>query len=110
MDYLLAPSYDDTDTTAGGLGLQQGFPQNWSKLDSLRFEVGYNWTAAAQIHFRYIREQYNSNDWALAGVGASTVPNFLALGLQPYRDNVNVFGLTVRYQFGRERTPAQTSP
>ncbi len=38
------------------------------------------------------------------------MPNYLALGLQPYRDNVNVFGLTVRYQFGREHTPAQTSP
>jgi hypothetical protein len=61
-----------------------------------------------QIHFRYTREQYNSNDWALNGVGASTVPNLLALGVQPYRDNVNVFGLTVRYQFGRDDTPTKT--
>jgi hypothetical protein len=60
------------------------------------------------VHFRYTREQYNSNDWALNGVGPATVPNLLALGVQPYHDSVNVFGLTARYQFGREGS-AQTS-
>ena len=102
LDYVLAPSYDDTDSTAGGL--QQGFPQSWTKLDSTRLAVGYQWTAALQIHFRYTREQFNSNDWALNAVGPSTVPNLLALGVQPYRDNVNLFGLTVRYQFGHHGT------
>jgi MtrB/PioB family decaheme-associated outer membrane protein len=102
LDYLMAPSYDNTDTTAGGL--QQAFPQNWTKLDSTRFDLAYRWTAAMQIHFRYTRETFNSNDWALNGVGPSTVPNLLALGIQPYRDNVNLFALTVRYQFGRDNT------
>jgi MtrB/PioB family decaheme-associated outer membrane protein len=107
LDYLMAPSYDNTDTTAGGL--QQAFPQNWTKLDSTRFSVGYQWTPAMQIHVRYTREQYNSNDWAVNGVGVSTIPNLLALGVQPYRDNVNVFGLTVRYQFGRDTSPPAKS-
>jgi hypothetical protein len=31
------------------------------------------------------------------------VPNLLALGLQPYHDNVNLFALTVRYQFDTAR-------
>jgi len=108
VDYVLAPSYDNDDTLAGGL--QQAFPQNWTKLTSTRFAVGYNWTAALQIHFRYTREQYNSNDWAVNGVGPATVPNLLSLGVQPYRDNVNVFGLTVRYQFGRDAVATQKSP
>ena len=43
-----------------------------------------------QIHFRYTRETYNSSDWALNGVGPSTVPNLLAMGIQPYQDNVNL--------------------
>jgi len=43
-------------------------------------------------------------------VGAATVPNLLSLGVQPYRDNVNVFGLTVRYQFGRDVLGQQPSP
>jgi len=103
LDYLMAPSYDNTDTTSGGS--QQAFPQNWSKLDSTRLDLAYRWTSAMQVHFRYVRETYSSNDWALEGVGPSTVPNLLALGIQPFRDNVNLFALTVRYQFGRDSTP-----
>ncbi|MEP6884848.1 MAG: MtrB/PioB family decaheme-associated outer membrane protein [Gammaproteobacteria bacterium] len=108
LDYLIAPSYGDTDTLAGGQ--PQAFPQNWTKLNTTRLALGYQWTAALQIHIRYTHESYNSNDWALAGVGPATVPNLLALGIQPYRDNVNLFGLTVRYQFGRDNTPARKSP
>jgi len=100
VDYLLAPSYEDTDSTAGGVS--QAFPQSWTKLDSTRLGVAYQWTSALQVHFRYTREQYNSNDWALNGVGPSTVPNLLSLGVQPLRDSVNLFGLTVRYQFGHD--------
>ena len=105
LNYLLAPSYEGADTTVGGQ--QQAFPQSWTKLDSTRLEVAYQWTAALQVHFRYTREQYNSNDWALDAVGPSTVPNLLALGVQPYRDSVNQLGLTVRYQFGRDDTASQ---
>jgi MtrB/PioB family decaheme-associated outer membrane protein len=98
LDYLHAPSTGDTDSILGGLS--QFFPQNWSKLDSTRLGVTYRWTPALQLHLRYEHESYNSNDWALDGVGPSTLPNLLALGTQPYRDNVNLIGLTVRYQFG----------
>jgi MtrB/PioB family decaheme-associated outer membrane protein len=105
VDYSIAPSYDNTDTTAGGL--QQAFPQNWTKLESTRVGVFYQWTPLAQIHFQYTREQFNSNDWALNGVGPATVPNLLSLGLAPHRDSVNVFGLSFRYQFGRDEAPAR---
>jgi MtrB/PioB family decaheme-associated outer membrane protein len=108
VDYLLAPSYDNNDSLAGGV--QQAFPQNWTKLDSAHLGVGYQWTTATQIHVRYTHEQYNSNDWALNGVGPSTVPNLLALGVQPYRDSVNAVSLTVRYQFGRDTSPAPAAP
>jgi hypothetical protein len=104
LDYLHAPSYDNTETTVGGLA--QSFPQNSTKFDSTRFAVSYQWTEAARVHLRYTREQYNSSDWSVNGVGPSTVPNLLAFGVQPYRDNVNVFGLTLQYNFGRDTTPA----
>jgi MtrB/PioB family decaheme-associated outer membrane protein len=98
LDYVHAPSYEDADSVLGGLA--QASPQNWSKLDSARLGLTYRWTPALQLHLRYEHETYNSNDWALNGVGPSTVPNLLTLGVQPYRDNVNLIGLTVRYQFG----------
>jgi len=100
LDYLLAPSYDNTDTIVGGI--QQFFPQNSTKLDSTRFAVSYKWTPTTQVHFRYTHEHYNANDWSLNGVGPATLPNLLALGVQPYRDSVNMFGLTVYYAFGRD--------
>lgn len=107
-DYLLAPSYEDTDSTLGGL--QQAFPQSWTKLDSARLKVTYRWTKALQVNFSFTHETYNSSDWALNGVGPSTIPNLLALGLQPYRDNVNVFGLSVRYQFDSKADTAAKAP
>ena len=41
--------------------------------------------------------------------GPSTVANLLSLGIQPYRDNVNLFGLAVRFQLGREDATPQQS-
>jgi hypothetical protein len=108
LDYLIAPSFSDTDTTVGGQS--QAFPQNLTKLDSTRLDVLYRWTPALQLHAHFTHEAFHSNDWALDGVGPSSVPNLLAMGLQPLRDNVNVIGLSVRYQFGHDRGAAQTSP
>ena len=108
LDYLMAPSYDNTDTLVGGT--QQFFPQNSTKLESTRFGISYNWTSATQVHFRYTREHFGSNDWALNGVGPATIPNLLALGVQPYRDTANVFGLTVRYEFGADHSHVHQSP
>ena len=108
FDYVHAPSYDDTSSVLGGL--TQAFPQNWTKLDSARLGATYQWTPALQLHLRYEHETYNSNDWALNGVGAATVPNLLALGIQPYRDNVNLVGLTARYQFGRPGSSTNQAP
>jgi MtrB/PioB family decaheme-associated outer membrane protein len=107
LDYLLAPSHEDTDSTLAGL--TQAFPVSWTKLDSTHFVVAYQWSAALQVHFRYTRETYNSNDWAIDGVGPDTVSNLLSLGAQPWRDNVNVFGLTFRYQFGSPSRAGQNS-
>ncbi len=73
------------------------FPQNWSKLQSARLDVRYQWTKALQVHLHYTREQFGSGDWALQGVGVASVPNLLSLGLQPYRDHVDLLGLTLRY-------------
>ena len=98
-DYVHAPSYGDTDSLLGGL--TQAFPQNWTRLDRAQLGVSYQWTPALRLHLRYEHESYNSSDWALAGLGPATVPNLLALGIQPYRDDVNLVGLSARYQFGK---------
>jgi len=105
LDYVHAPSYGDTGTQV--LGLSQPFPENWSRLDSARLDLRYKWTPALQMHLRYIHEKYASSDWALDNVGPDTIANLLAFGVLPYSRNVNLVGLTVRYQFGVE-SPAST--
>jgi hypothetical protein len=106
LDYLLAPSYDNTETTA--FSTSQAFPENWTKLNIARLDATYRWTSALQVHFRYTYETYNSSDWWLNGVGAQTLPNLLALGISPMQDHVNLFALSVRYQFGRDDAAQKT--
>ncbi len=98
LDYLLAPSTGDVDSSLGGAS--QAFPQNWTKLESSRLGTTYQWTPALQLRFFFTHETYNSRDWQLAGVGPGTIPGLIAFGIQPYVDNVNVVGLALRYQFG----------
>ncbi len=103
LDYLHAPSYSDFNTQVGGFA--EPFPQNWSRLDSVRLDLRYQWTKAAQVHLRFIHEKYDSSDWALDGVGPATIPNLLAFGVQPWADSVNLVALTFRYQFGPAGNP-----
>jgi len=97
LDYTHAPSYYDTETQVAGL--TQPFPQNSTRLDNLRLDLRYRWTGAVQMHLLFIHEKYDSSDWALENVGPSTVPNLLAFGVQPLNHDVNLVGLTARYQF-----------
>jgi len=103
LDYLHTPSYTDTDITLNGP--PQAFPQNWTRLDRTSLEATYVRSSALQFHLRYSFEKFDSSDWALGGVGPATIPNLLALGLQPYRHSVNLFALTASYQFGKVAAP-----
>jgi MtrB/PioB family decaheme-associated outer membrane protein len=105
LDALHAPSYEVTDSLLGGLA--QPFPQDWTKLDTLYLSLGYQWTPAWRVRLRYVHEAYNSSDWALDGVGPATLSNVLALGLQPWRDNVNIVALTFRYSFDAQGARAK---
>jgi hypothetical protein len=98
LDYLLAPSTGDIDSSLGGAS--QAFPQNWTKLESTRLSSSYQWSRALQVRLFFTHESYNSRDWALDGVGPATIPGLVAFGIQPYMDKVNVVGLSLRYQFG----------
>lgn len=98
LDYLHAPSYGDFNTQSGPVA--EPFPQNWSRLDSVRLDLRYQWTRAAQLHLRFIHEKYDSSDWALGDVGPATIPGLLALGVLPWAHDVNLVALTFRYEFG----------
>ena len=53
-----------------------------------------------RIGAAYRYEKLETADWALQGVDPAAVPTLLALGADPYNYKVNVFSLTLRYDFG----------
>ena len=106
LDYVHAPSSADTETQLGSLG--QNFPQNWTHLDTTRLDLRYKWTAALQMHLRVIHEKYDSNDWAVDGVGPNTIENLLAFGVQPYNNTVTIVALTVHYELGQGAKASQS--
>lgn len=106
VDYTHAPSYYDTETQVSGVS--QPFPENTTTLNNVRLDLRYQWTRAVQVHLLFIHEKFDSSDWAIQNVGPATVPNLLAFGVQPLNHDVNLVGLTARYQFDlRPPAPAQ---
>ena len=99
LDYVRSVSTVGMDVAANAAATQ-AFPQDRTQLDSLWLKATYHWTRAFRIRFRYGHEKYETNSWALDGVGSDTVPNLLALGVQPLHHNVNTLGLTMVYEIG----------
>ncbi len=81
------------------------FPNLTSTLDSVSLDARYHLSRALKVRLRYGYEKFDSRDWALDGVNVDTVPNLLTLGEQPYQHRVNVFALTLLYQFGAVPAP-----
>lgn len=105
VDYQHAITRGDDTTYLSGLTAP--FPDTTSRLDSVWLDSTYRWKSALSVHLRYGYGRFDSNDWALDGVGVDTVPNLLTMGEQPYRYRVNVVALTVVYRFEHVKAPPQ---
>ena len=75
------------------------FPNLSTSLNSLKLYATYRLKDNVSLQAGYWYERYDSRDWMLDGVAPSTIPNVLALGLQPPQYHVNVIRLSVRYKF-----------
>ncbi len=75
------------------------FPTATTQLDSLKLYATYKLKDNLWVTGSYWYEHYDSQDWQLDGIAPATIPNLLALGLQPPRYSVNVFRLALRYRF-----------
>ena len=100
LDYVRATTRGDTSIVSGGIPSPQFFPENRTQLDSVSLSAAYRWSKPLKVRLRYAHERYDTNDWALDDVGPATIANFLSLGEQPYRHDVNAVTLTAIYQFG----------
>ena len=76
------------------------FPDLESTLDSIRLKLRYRKSDKLDIDLGFRYESFETRDWALAGVGPSTIPAVLTLGADPYDYSVWVFSLGFRYLIG----------
>lgn len=88
----------DSRTTIDGVSAG-AFPSVSSKLDSLRAEASWQLGKRTDLVFSWWHEKLDSNDWAIQGVGPSTLPTVLALGYDPYNYDVDYVSASVRYYF-----------
>ena len=75
------------------------FPRVKANLYSLKLQATYRFTRAVALRGAVWHERYSSSNWALDGVGVSTIPNVLALGETSPIYTVNVASATLRYSF-----------
>ena len=101
----LTVDYTHTDGETGIRVDQAGqasstFPSIDSDLDALRATLTYRRSDRLDIDFSLRYEQFETNDWALAGVEPDTMSNVLSMGANPWNYDVWVVGLSFRYRVG----------
>jgi MtrB/PioB family decaheme-associated outer membrane protein len=75
------------------------YPTAKTSLDVVKLYASYKLKDNLWLTGSYWYESYDSADWRLDGVQPNTVYDLLAFGNQAPRYNVNVFRVSVRYQF-----------
>jgi MtrB/PioB family decaheme-associated outer membrane protein len=78
---------------------EPGFPNIKSDLSSFKIYASYKVKTDLSVHASLWHERYNSRNWAIDGVGPSTIPNVLAFGETSPDYKANVASLSVRYRF-----------
>jgi len=69
-------------------------------FDSLRMTLRYQQSEKLDIDLNLRYEAFESNDWALNGVEADTIPTVLTLGADPYDYDVWALSVSFRYLIG----------
>ncbi len=75
------------------------FPSIKSDLNSLKLYATYRLNTGLSVQASLWHERFSSSDWALDGVGPSTIPNVLTLGETSPDYKVSVASLSLRYRF-----------
>ena len=96
-DYSVTHSRSQINVDTGASN--PAFPDMTTSLDSLKLYATYRMKKNMSLQAGYWYEHYTSRNWMLDGIAPATIPNVLALGLQPPQYNVNVVRLSVRYKF-----------
>ncbi|NJD31473.1 MAG: MtrB/PioB family decaheme-associated outer membrane protein [Gammaproteobacteria bacterium] len=96
LDYTYATG--DSRTTIRGVAAGN-FPKVTSDLNSFKADFTYDLSERLDVVLTWWHERFDSNDWALDGIGPATLPNVLALGADPYNYSVDYVTASLRYSF-----------
>jgi MtrB/PioB family decaheme-associated outer membrane protein len=99
LDFLRSDSTGETGLQSDDPGVKP-LPDLENTLNSLRAYIDYNATENLLVRVSYVRENYNSQDWALDNVEPDTIPNVLWTGEQSFDYDVNMPYVSFRYRFG----------
>lgn len=103
LEYTYASSRGEVAVDVSGL--EQPFPDLESRLQQLRLELSYPYSARTRLLLSYWYERFEAEDWALEGVDPDTVSSLLSLGAEPYDYHVNVIFLGLQYHFDPPTRP-----
>jgi MtrB/PioB family decaheme-associated outer membrane protein len=78
---------------------EPAFPSIKADLDSFKLWATYKVKTDLMIRASLWQERYSSQNWAIDGVGSSTIPNVLTLGETSPQYKVNVVSVSLRYRF-----------
>jgi len=78
---------------------EPAFPNIKSDLSTFKIYANYKVKGELSVYASLWHERYSSQNWAIDGVGPSTIPNVLAFGETSPEYKINVASLSVRYRF-----------
>jgi MtrB/PioB family decaheme-associated outer membrane protein len=104
LDYTYAKGNSHTQIKGTNAG---DFPAVRSDLNSFKAGFTYDLTERLDVVLTWWHERFDSNDWAIQGIGPATLPNVLSLGADPYNYSVDYVTASVRYYFGPRGTEAE---
>jgi MtrB/PioB family decaheme-associated outer membrane protein len=78
---------------------EPAFPNIKSDLSTFKIYANYKVKGELSVYASLWHERYSSQNWAIDGVGPSTISNVLAFGETSPEYKINVASLSVRYRF-----------
>ena len=100
LEYSWSGSVGETHNDTSGR--QSRFPDLRSRRDNVRLRASYPFNDSLTLGFDYLYERFQSDDWALDGVGPTTVSNLLSFGADAFNYTANVFYFSIRYEQPRD--------
>jgi MtrB/PioB family decaheme-associated outer membrane protein len=74
-------------------------PDQDTKLHQFTLAIDYHWRPECSFRFSYEYYKYESEDWAVDGVGLDTISKVLTLGEESPNEEINVLSLSASYRF-----------